>query len=734
MATLLYRLGRFSFRRRWLVLLAWLAVLAATLVGMATLSKPTSNAFSIPGTPAQQAIDLLRERFPQASAGGAAARIVFAAPDGHTLAEPGRKAAVERAVADLAKSPQVAMVTNPFQTRAVNQAGTVAYAQVTYKVQAGGLTEAARDALTSAISTARTAGLTVEAGGDAMQNRPHAGVAEVVGVIVAAVVLVITFGSLVAAGLPLLTGILGVGIGVTGIGVATHFFELSGTTSTLAAMLGLAVAIDYALFIVSRYRHELAIGRDPQESVGRAVGTAGSAVVFAGLTVVIALAGLSVVGIPFLTQMGVAAAGTVAISVLIALSLLPALLGFAGRRITAGHVPGLKDRDPEGDSAKPTLGTRWVRAIVRRPVVALLAAVIGLGVVAIPALDLRLGMPSDASASPDTTQRKAYDLLSAGFGPGFNAPLTVVVDAPAGTAQAAADQVAKDIRGLASVAVVTPAVVGPAGDTAILTVIPTAGPDTTATENLVHAIRGLDAPARAWIGVTGTTAVNLDVSTKLADALLPYLALVVGLAFVLLALVFRSLLVPLKATVGFLLSVAATFGAVVAVFQWGWLADLLGVNQTGPVISFLPIFLIGIVFGLAMDYQVFLVTRMREEYIHGAAPRDAVVHGFSHSARVVTAAALIMMSVFFGFMLGPEAIIKSIGFGLGIAVLFDAIVVRMVLVPAVMTLIGRAAWWLPRWLDRALPNVDVEGEKLLQHLDQRSPQSSIQGVHETALR
>ncbi|SDZ16111.1 putative drug exporter of the RND superfamily [Micromonospora pattaloongensis] len=723
MASLLYRLGRFSFRRRWLVTGAWLAVLVATLIGAATLSKPTSGAFSIPGTPAQRAIDLLGERFPQASAGGATARIVFAAPDGHTLAEPDSKAAIARAVAELSQSPQIAAVTDPFATRAVNQAGTVGYAQATYTVAPIALTDAARDALDAAVDNARDAGLTVEVGGDALQAAPHAGVAEVIGLIIAMFVLVITFGSLVAAGLPLVTAILGVGIGIAAITAATHFFDLSSTTSTLAMMLGLAVAIDYALFIVSRYRHELAVGRDPVEAAGRAVGTAGSAVVFAGLTVMIALAGLAVVGIPFLTQMGVAAAGTVGVAVLIALTLLPALLGFAGRRITAGRVPGLRDRDPEGDSATPTLGTRWVRAIVRRPVAALLTAVVGLGVVAIPAMELRLGMPDDGNAAPDTTQRKAYDLLAAGFGPGFNAPLTVVVDAPAGTVQSAADQTAQRIRALADVAVVAPAMTNPAGDTAILTVIPVTAPDDAATEELVHAIRDLDAPAGASVGVTGTTAINIDISEKLADALLPYLALVVGLAFVLLALVFRSLLVPLKATVGFLLSVAATFGAVVAVFQWGWLAELLGVQQTGPIISFLPILLIGIVFGLAMDYQVFLVTRMREDYVHGAAARDAVVTGFGHGARVVTAAALIMMSVFFGFVFSPESIIKSVGFGLGIAVLFDAIIVRMVLVPAVMTLLGRAAWWLPRWLDRAMPNVDVEGEKLLHHLEQTAPES-----------
>ena len=720
MASFLYRLGRFAFRRRWLVLALWMAVLAAALTGAATLSGQTSDSFRIPGTASQQAIDTLQERFPQASADGATARVVFAAPDGQRLTDPANRAAIERVVAELKQAPQVASVTDPFQSGALNQAGTVGFAQASYSVQSAELTDQARDALGAVAGEARTAGLTVEIGGDALQAQPEQGLGEIVGVVVATVVLVITFGSLVAAGLPLLTALLGIGIGISLITAATGFVDMSSTTPTLALMLGLAVAIDYALFIVSRYRHELAAGREPGDAAGRAVGTAGSAVVFAGLTVIIALAALSVVGIPFLTQMGLAAAATVAVAVLIALTLLPAMLGFAGRRILGKRGR----RDPEAGNTT-SFGIRWARAIARRPVAALLIAVVGLGTVAIPALDLRLGMPDDSTAAPDTTQRKAYDLISEGFGPGFNAPLTVVVDADPGSAQAAADQLTGRIQGLADVAAVTPATLNQAGDTALLTVIPKSGPSDTATEDLVHAIRQLDGTiAGATVGVTGLTAINIDVSAKLGDALVPYLAVVVGLAFVLLMLVFRSLLVPLKATAGFLLSIFATFGAVVAVFQWGWAADLLGVEQTGPIISFLPILLIGIVFGLAMDYQVFLVTRMREDYVRGIAARHAVVSGFGHGARVVTAAAIIMISVFAGFILSPESIVKSIGFALALAVLFDAIVVRMTIVPAVMTLLGKAAWWLPRWLDKLLPNVDVEGDKLRRELD-RTPESEV---------
>ena len=717
MASYLYRIGRFAFRRWRLVAAGWVAVLALVIVGAATLSGSTSEAFSIPGTPSQQAIDTLGDRFPEASADGATARVVFAAPDGQLLTDATNRAAVAETVTALKGLPQVASVTDPFASGGVNQAGTVGYAQATYSVQSSELTEEDRAALTAAVGDARERGLTVEVGGDALQPQPETGLTEVIGVAAAAVVLVLTFGSLVASGLPLLTALLGIGIGVGAITAATGFVDLSGDTSILALMIGLAVGIDYALFIVSRYRHELAVGRDPEEAAGRAAGTAGSAVLFAGLTVVIALAALSVVGIPFLTQMGLAAAFTVVVAVLIALTLLPALFGALGRRIHAGRIPGLRARDPEEDGARPGLGTRWARMIARRPVAVLVAAVAVLGVVAIPATDLRLGMSDDSTAAPDTTQRKAYDLLAEGFGPGFNGPLLVVVEAGQGGAEAAAGQVAQRIQGLDDVAAVTPAVVNGAGDTALLTVVPTEGPSSAATEDLVHDIRGVAAPAGATVGVTGLTAINVDISEKLGDALIPYLSVVVGLAFLLLMLVFRSILVPLKATAGFLLSVAATFGAVVAVFQWGWLADLLGVEQTGPIMSFLPIFLVGIVFGLAMDYQVFLVTRMREEYVHGASPRDAMVTGFGHGARVVTAAAIIMISVFSGFILSPESFVKSIGFALGVAVLFDALVVRMTIVPAVMALLGRSAWWLPGWLDRILPDVDVEGEKLRQQLD-----------------
>ncbi|MCK8434186.1 MMPL family transporter [Streptomyces sp. D2-8] len=722
MATFLYKLGRLSFRRRHFVALIWVALLTLAGVGAASAPAAGNSSFSIPGTEAQKAFDLLEQRFPGTSADGATARVVFKAPSGEKMTDPGNKATVQDTVKELSNGSEVVRVTDPYQAKAVSKDGTIAYAQVSYKVSGMELDDAAKDALKDSAQDARKAGLTVEIGGDALQAVPHTGSSEIIGIAVAAVVLVITFGSLVAAGLPLLTALIGVGIGVSAITGLASALDLGTTTSTLAMMIGLAVGIDYALFIVSRYRAELAEGREREEAAGRAVGTAGSAVVFAGLTVVIALVGLSVVNIPMLTKMGVAAAGTVAIAVLIALTMIPALLGYAGRKVKPMGEKGklLGRAKPQGEKAepvKPNLGTRWASFVVRRPIAVLLLGVIGLGAAAVPATSLELGLPDDGSQPTSTTQRRAYDLLSEGFGPGFNGPLMVVVDAKGSDdPKAVFTETGDEIKGLKDVVTVTPPQPNKAGDTATITVIPGSKPSSVTTENLVHGIRDAGADIKADtdanVLVTGSTAMNIDVSQKLNDALVPYLVLVVGLAFLLLIVVFRSILVPLKAALGFLLSVMAALGAVVAVFQWGWLSGLMGVEQTGPVMSMMPIFMVGVVFGLAMDYEVFLVTRMREAYVHGEKPAQAVVTGFRHGARVVTAAAVIMMAVFAGFIGSSESMVKMIGFGLAIAVFFDAFVVRMAIVPAVLALLGRKAWWLPRWLDRALPNVDVEGEGL----------------------
>ncbi|QLH26482.1 MMPL family transporter [Streptomyces sp. Rer75] len=715
MATFLYQVGRLAFRRRWYVALVWAAVLAA--VGLGALKAPgaSDEEFSMPGIESQKAFDLMEQRFPGATADGATARVVFVAPSGEKVTATENKQTVEKAVADLAGGTQVASAVDPFRAKAVSKDGTTAYAAVTYKVAANDLTDASKTRLERAIHTARDSGLTVEAGGSAMDDGgAPGGVAEVVGVAIAAVVLLVTFGSLAAAGLPLLTAVIGVGVSMAVILTLSEALGLSTTTGTLAMMLGLAVGIDYALFVVSRYREERAKGHTPQEAVGLAVGTAGSAVVFAGLTVVIALAGLAVVGIPMLTKMGLAAAGAVVVAVLIALTLVPAFLGFWPNAVLRRRA---RKSGRIEESTENNGGSRWARFVLRRPLPVLLLGVVGLGALAVPMTNLQLGMPGDEAKSTSTTERRAYDALAEAFGPGFNGPLTVVVDAKGeADPKGAAATVAKEIGGTEGVVSVSPARFNEAGDAAVFQVVPSTAPTDEKTKDLVTTIRderpGVESETGATFEVTGTTALNIDISDKVQAALIPYLVVVVGLAIVLLLVVFRSLLVPLKAALGFLLSVLASLGVVVLVFQQGHGAELLGVEQTGPIMSLMPIFLVGIVFGLAMDYEVFLVSRMREAYVHGERPGQAVTSGFRHSARVVVAAALIMIAVFAGFVGESDSMIKMIGFGLASAVLFDAFVVRMAIVPAVLALLGDKAWWLPKWLDRLLPDVDVEGEAL----------------------
>ncbi|MBL1100329.1 MMPL family transporter [Streptomyces coffeae] len=732
MATFLSALGRFSFRRRWYVTVLWtgLLVLAGVLAAQAPAAPQTD--FAMPGTEAQRAYDVLHERFPAQNANGATARVVFKS-DGGRVTEPQTKEAIGRTVQELGKDPQVSQVADPFVTHSVSKDGSTAYAQVTYEVSSPEVEEDSRTALMDTVERARSSTLTVEVGGNALSASEGSHASEAIGLAVAAVVLVITFGALLAAGLPLFTAMLGVGIGMSVIKALSSALGLGSTTSVLATMLGLAVGIDYALFVVSRYRAELAEGRDREEAAGRALGTAGSAVVFAGLTVVIALVGLAVVNIPVLTQMGLAAAGTVALAVLIAVTLVPALLGIAGRRIRpAGprrgklftKTPDAKTSDAKSPDAKspdegavprPGMGVRWARFVTRRPLAVLLVGVAALLTVAVPAASLELGLPDDGSQPTSTTQRRAYDLLSKEFGPGFNGPLMVVAQPEGGgSAKTAAESATARIQRMDDVARVNPPRLNNSDDTAVLTVVPATAPSSLETTDLVHALRdpGLEADSGAQIMVSGSTAMNIDVSQKLTDALVPYLALVAGLALLLLIAVFRSLLVPLKAALGFVLSITAALGVVVAVFQWGWGASLFGVSDPGPVVSLTPIFMVGVVFGLAMDYEVFLVTRMREAYVSGQSPLNAISSGFEFGGRVVTAAAIIMISVFAAFMGSDELMVKTIGFGLATAVFLDAFIVRMTLVPAVLALLGHRAWWLPRRLDRWVPDIDVEGAKL----------------------
>ncbi|MER6625100.1 MMPL family transporter [Streptomyces sp. NPDC000931] len=711
MATLLYRLGRFSFRRRGRIAAVWLLLLTLLGIGAATLMGPTSDKFSMPGTESQRALDDLDRQFPQA--GGATGAIVVAAPEGEKLSPT----AVAPVVKEASGIDGVTAAMDPFQAGSVSQDGRYALIQVQFDKAADEVTDEQKAAYEAVGADAE--GLRIEHGGEVMGGEVEVGSTEALGVLVAAVVLVVTFGSLVAAGMTLLNALIGVAVGMAGLFSLTGVIELTSTAPILALMLGLAVGIDYSLFITSRYRQYLAEGLQPEEAAGRATGTAGSAVVFAGATVVIALAGLSVVGIPFLSVMGLAAAGTVAVAVLVALTLLPAFLSFAGDRILPRKQRRAGGKPAEESAVTEGFGFTWGRLVTRLRVPLLVVGILGLGALALPAQDMRMALPDAGTAAEGSPAREAYDLTSEGFGEGFNGRLIAVVNGEdAQSTGAAAEKATALIKDTDGILAVAPPQLNEQGTTALLAVIPEAGPTAVATEDAVHDIRDRVADIEgADIALTGATALGIDVSEKLADALPVYLLLVVGLSILLLMLVFRSVLVPLKAALGFLLTVGATFGITVSIFQEGHLAGLVGVDTPGPLVSFLPILLIGILFGLAMDYEVFLVSRMREDFVHGADPQAAMVSGMGHNARVVTAAALIMTSVFGGFVLMDDPIIKSIGFALAVGVVIDAFVVRMALVPAVMSLLGRAAWWLPGPVDKALPDLDIEGEKLNRRLD-----------------
>ncbi|MFF6834374.1 MMPL family transporter [Streptomyces sp. NPDC012438] len=715
MASRLYAWARWMVRHRRWVIATWILLLAVVGGLGATLHGKTSTQFTIPGVEAQEAQDLLKERFPPAA--GGVVRIVVAAPEGKAVTDPAQRKALDGVLREAAAVEGVIDVSRPTETGTVSPDRTIAYADVRFADEAPEVTEEAKEELATAVEPLRDAGMQVELGGSAMLPQTEAGgPAELVGVVIAFVVLAVALGSVVAAGLPLLTALLGVAVGVLGTMFVSRFVEMTGTATVLALMIGLAVGIDYALFVISRHREQLADpDTDWEESIARATATAGSAVVFAGATVVIALAALAITGIPFLTVMGLAGAVTVLIAVLVAVSLLPAVLGVFGERMRPRRPRRKGGRE---NRAPGSWGLAWVRGVTRTPAVVLVAGVLGLLALALPAKDLRLGLPSYASQPEASTQHKSYDLLTEGFGPGFNATLIAVVDTegiPQGQRQGAVTQLRGALVADENVAAVAPPVVGPSGGVVVMAVMPKSSPDAEATTDLVHRMRDR-APEVAAAGgalyVTGQTAMAVDVAAKLGDALPLFIGVIVLLALVLLAIAFRSVLVPLKAALGFLLSVGASLGASVWVFQKGHLNGLLDVAAVGPVTSFLPILLTGVLFGLAMDYEVFLVSRMREHYEHSKDEAEAVAQGVSSSARVIVAAALIMIAVFGGFVFNEDPIIKAIGFSLAFGVFIDAFVVRMTLVPAAMALLGRRAWSMPRWLDRLLPDVDIEGARL----------------------
>jgi RND superfamily putative drug exporter len=696
------------------VILGWIVALIGVGMIAGSVGSNFSEDFKLPASDSQEAFDLLETEFPAQS--GDTATIVYKAPGGVEAASVKQK--MESVFAAVAKVPHVSEVASPYDdsgAAAISDDGEIAYATVQFDQTTEELETTDIERVMDVAQGASDDYLQVEVGGQPIEEvraEEEGGDSTfAIGLLAAVVVLLLTFGSLVAMGLPIVTALFALGVGLSLVTLGTHVFDTAEFAPQLAAMIGLGVGIDYALFILTRFRNGLDEGMESREAAIAAVDTAGRAVLFAGVTVIIALMGMLLLGLSFLYGVAMAAAFAVLMTMIAALTLLPALLTIAGRRVDRLRIPGLGSRGPS--TAEDTRWFRWSREIQRRPVLSALLSGGLLLLLCIPTLSLRLGS-NDAGTDPaGTTTREAYDLLADGFGPGFNGPFSIVAALPSKGDDAALTELSKTLEGEEGVADTTPVMLNPAENTGVFQVYPTTSPQSEATTELLDHIRDdvippVEQRTGARVHVGGITAIFEDFGTAIAEKLPLFIGVVVLLSALLLMAVFRSVLVPLKAIAMNLLSIGAAFGLIVAVFQWGWGASLIGVDSTGPIISFFPIFLFAIIFGLSMDYEVFLMSRIHEEWEHRHDATEAVTRGLALTGRVITAAAAIMVTVFASFMIGEDRIIKLFGLGLAAAVFIDAVIIRSVLVPAVMQLIGERAWWLPSWLDRILPRLHVE--------------------------
>jgi len=728
----LYRLGRGAARRGLLVLGIWVVVAGAVFAVGRAAGPALVDDFRIPGSEAQQAVDVLRARFPEQA--GTTATIVFHARTG-TLATPAATAAIERTLRRAAALPHVIAVDDP--TTPGGQAGissdrTIAFTTVHYDLGLTQLGRAAADRLSAVVAPARAAGLQVELGGPLVEftHLPEPRGSEVVGLAAAVIVLFLAFGSLAAMALPIVTALLGLGTSLAIVWLLSHAGDIPTLTPTLATMLGLGVGIDYSLFIVTRFREGLARGLAVDDAIGRAVATAGQAVLFAGFTVMVAIWGLWVSGIPFIGLIGSVASIAVLVAVVAALTLLPALLGILGRRVDALGIGWLRRRSQADHQG---VWARWARVVAAHPWRSLLAGIVMIGALMVPMFSMRLGLDVGV-AGKDSTQARAAALIARGFGPGVNGPLLVVTELPTPADASAVQAIVAAVRSDPDVVAVTRPSMSADGTTAVVTAIPRSARGSSATGELVQRLRDRVLPpverrtgARTLVG--GATALFVDLKSLVAGRLIPLIASVVALSFVLLLLVFRSILVPLKAAIVNGLSIAAAYGAVVAAFQWGWGDRALGLGGPVPIVSFVPMVMFAILFGLSMDYEVFLLSRVREEYLIDRDTVESVATGIRSTARVITSAALVMIAVFLSFVLNESSTVKMIGFGLAVAVLVDATIVRIVLVPSTMVLLGHANWWLPSWLNRILPGLDIEGEGSLPPIEPREPYQVFKVAH-----
>ena len=728
---MLERMGRAAARHHWIVIGVWLlvAVLAAAAGGSSN-GVPTDS-FSVPGADSQRALTVLEERFPEATSGSAT--IVFTTTGSAKVTDPATKAAIDATVTNLKALNDVSSVADPFAElpaplpRDVSPNGQIAFTTVSFTKPSTGLPTSLLDSIEAATEPAQSAGLEVSFTGSVVDlglSQPAGkggllDLPEEIGLLFAVVILMVALGSVVAMVVPIGSALLGVVVSSSLLTLAMSWFTIGSVVPAVGMMIGLGVGIDYALFITSRFRQNLADGDEPAHAAGRASATAGSAVLFAGITVCLALVGLGLVGIPYVTTIGLAAAGFVVVAVAVALTLIPALLGALGHHVNSLRI----HRRDEGDGTGG-FSHRWATMVVRRPAIFAVVGVVVMLVLTVPLLRIEMAFPSAADNPPGNTERIAYDKLAEGFGPGVNGPLLVVIELPQPTADNAEgelDAALTLVKAIDATAGVANAV-GPIPNTdataAIISVTPSQGPASLETKALVSTLRNDTIPTAlagtsidaSQVSVGGQTATLIDLTDLINQRLPWFIGGVVAASFLLLMMVFRSLLVPLKAAVMNLLSIGAAYGVLVAVFQWGWMRSLIGLEQPVPVAPIIPVMMFAILFGLSMDYEVFLLSRMREEWHRTGDAVAAVVNGMARTARVITAAALIMISVFGSFVLNPNPMVKMIGFGMAVAVLVDASIVRMVLVPAVMTLFGPRAWWLPRGLDRALPHLSIDAE------------------------
>jgi RND superfamily putative drug exporter len=705
---MLQRLAAWSYRRRRRVVVLWIVALVAVSAIGSSVGASFSQGFHLSGTESQRATDLLQSRFPAQA--GDEGQVVFAAVGG--VRDPAVEARMQALFAEVAKVAHVTEVVSPYApagARQVARGGDVAYATVQFDRTAEKIPDATIADIRRLADHAAGEGVRVALGGRMFQEFGGLGPAELIGILAAIVILLVAFGSLIAMGLPILVALFGIGIGIGLVELLSHVIATPDFGTQLASMIGIGVGIDYALFIVTRYRQGLGEGLDPEHAVVRAIDTAGRAVVFAGCTVIISLLGLFLMGVDFVNGMAVGTSVTVAVVMVASITLLPAVLGFAGRAIDRFSIRRARAPKPREQG----LWFRWSRVVQRRPWPALLGGLVILVALAVPLLSMRLAFP-DAGGNPTSdTTRRAYDLVADGFGPGFNGPLILAAEFPKGADTAVLDRLVARLDETRDVAAVSPATPSPSGDAAVIRVIPTSSPQSQSTTDLVAELRDHVIPdalrgSPVTVHVGGLTASSIDVSERLASRLPIFIGAVLVLSFLLLMAVFRSLLVPLKAVIMNLLSIGAAYGVVVAVFEWGWLKGVFGVEQTGPIAPFIPMMMFAILFGLSMDYEVFLLSRIREEYDRTGDNAVAVADGLTSTARVITAAALIMVTVFGSFVLADATTLKLFGLGLATAILVDATIVRMVLVPATMELLGDLNWWFPRWLDRLIPRLHVE--------------------------